>query len=90
MQFPLTAYIEAALELAHYDKLEDKSFAGEIPKLKGVIAFGKTLRQCENELRSVLEDWILMGLRLGHKLPTLAGIDLNKGTHGRVEATQKA
>ena len=46
MQFPLTAYVEAALELASYDKLEDDSFAGEIPKLKGVIAFGRTLREC--------------------------------------------
>ena len=90
MQFPLTAYIEAALELARYDKLAEDSFAGEIPKLKGVIAFGKTLRECENELRSVLEDWILVGLRLSHKLPVLAGIDLNKGTHGRLATTQKA
>jgi predicted RNase H-like HicB family nuclease len=68
MTFPLTAYIEAVLELARYDKLEDDSFAGEIPKLKGV-AFGKTLRECENELRSAVADWILVGLRLGHKLP---------------------
>src|SRR5690349_6560743 len=78
MAFPLTAYIEAALELARYDKLEDGSFAGEIPKLKGVVAFGRSLRGCENEVRSTLEDWILVGLRLGHKLPVLGGIDLNK------------
>jgi predicted RNase H-like HicB family nuclease len=84
MTFPLTAYIEASLELAHYDKLEDGSFAGEIRKLKGVAAFGKTLRECECELRSTLEDWILVGLRLGHKLPVLAGIDLNKVRDGRV------
>lgn len=57
--FPLTTYIEAALELARYDKLEDGSFAGEIPKLKGVVAFGRSLRGCESELRSTLEDWIL-------------------------------
>lgn len=50
MTFPLTAYIEAALEMAHYDKLEDGSFAGEIPKLKGVIAFAKSLRECENKI----------------------------------------
>jgi predicted RNase H-like HicB family nuclease len=73
MLFPLSAYIEAALELARYDKLADGTFAGEIPKLKGVAAFGTTLRECENELRSVLEDWILVGLKLGHKLPVLAG-----------------
>jgi predicted RNase H-like HicB family nuclease len=82
--FPLTTYLEAALELARYDKLEDGSFAGEIPRLKGVAAFGKTLRQCEAELRSSLEDWVLVGLRLGHKLPVLAGINLNKLGHARV------
>ena len=85
--FPITAYIEAALELASYDKLEDGSFAGEIPKLKGAVAFGKTLRECEGELRSTLEDWILVGLRLGHKLPVLAGIDLNKVSNGRLATT---
>src|SRR6266550_7522455 len=88
MTFPLTAYIEAALEFARYDKLEDGSFSGEIPKLKGVIAFGGSLRACEDELRSTLEDWILVGLRLGHTLPRLAGIDLNQRGHGRM-ATHK-
>jgi predicted RNase H-like HicB family nuclease len=87
MTFPITAYIEAALELARYDKLDDGSFAGEIPKLKGVSAFGRTLRECENELRSTLEDWILVGLRLGHKLPVLAGIDLNKVKNGGMATT---
>jgi predicted RNase H-like HicB family nuclease len=54
--FPITAYIEAALKLARYDKLKDGSFAGEIPNLTGVTAFGKTLRECEGEWRSTLED----------------------------------
>ena len=85
--FSLTAYIEAALELARYDKLEDGTFAGEIPKLPGVVAFGKTLRECEQTLRSTLEDWILVGLKLGHKLPVLAGIDLNKVQNGRMATT---
>jgi predicted RNase H-like HicB family nuclease len=87
MAFPLTAYIEAALEMARYDKLEDGSFAGEIPKLKGVVAFASSLRGCENDLRSTLEDWILVGLRLSHKLPVLGGIDLNKVSNGRMATT---
>jgi predicted RNase H-like HicB family nuclease len=92
MMFPLTAYLEAAMEAACYDRLEDGSFAGEIPKLTGVIAFGGTLRYCERELRSTLEDWVLVGLRLGHSLPKLAGIDLNKSwrPHGRLAFAQKA
>jgi len=90
MVFPLTAYLEAAMELARYDKLEDGSFAGEIRKLSGVVAFGDTLKACERELRSTLEDWVLVGLRLGHPLPRLAGIDLNKRRHGRMATAQKA
>jgi hypothetical protein len=31
---------------------------------------------CRVELRSVLEDWILVGLKLGHTLPVIAGIDI--------------
>lgn len=65
----LSGYIKRALEKAEYDKLEDGSFSGRISVCKGVITFGKTLRNCENELQSVLEDWILVGLKLGHKLP---------------------
>ena len=44
----------------------------------GVLAFGATLKECEDELRSTLEDWILVGLKLGHPLPVVDGIDLNK------------
>ena len=50
------------MELACYDKLEDGTYAGEIPKLPGVAAFGRTLRECERELRSTVEDWVLVGL----------------------------
>jgi len=70
--------MDRAMALAEYDKLEDASFSGRIPSCKGVIAFGKTLRECEDELRSTLEDWLLIGLKLGHLLPVLDGIDLNK------------
>ena len=77
-RFILTGYIENALSQAEYDKLEDGSFSGRIPACKGVIAFGKTLSECEGELRSTLEDWVLVGLKLGHPIPVLAGYDLNK------------
>jgi len=42
------------------------------------VAFSETLRGCEAELQSVLEDWILLGLKLGHHLPVMEGIDLNR------------
>jgi predicted RNase H-like HicB family nuclease len=77
-KFILTHYIEEAMSLAAYDKLEDGSFVGKIPPCQGVIAFGSTLRQCGDELRSTLEDWILVGLKLSHPLPIIEDIDLNR------------
>jgi predicted RNase H-like HicB family nuclease len=74
----LSDYIDRAMANAEYDKLEDGSFAGGIAPCKGVVAFGTTLKVCEDELRSTLEDWILVGLKLGHSLPIVDGIDLNK------------
>lgn len=65
-EFILTGYIESALAEAEYDKLEDGTFCGTIPACKGLIAFEKTLKQCENELQSTLEEWVLLGLKLGH------------------------
>lgn len=76
--FVLTDYVHAAMTAAEYDKLDDESFAGRIPGCSGVVAFGATLRSCEEELRSTLEDWVLLGLKLGHPLPVLSGIDLNE------------
>ena len=77
-KFVLTDYVEQAMLLAIYDKLEDGTFVGKIPQCKGVIAFAPTLGECEIELRSTLEDWILVGLKLGHPLPVIADIDLNR------------
>jgi len=74
----LSEYIDCAMADADYDKLEDGTFAGRIPSCQGVVAFGTTLRECEDALRSTLEDWVLLGIKLGHPLPVLGGIDLNK------------
>jgi len=78
VRFILTEYVDRAMAQAVYDKLEDGTFAGRIPSCKGVVAFGNSLRECADELRSTLEDWILVGLKLGHPLPVIAGIDLNR------------
>ncbi|MDT5122928.1 MAG: hypothetical protein QOC96_2410 [Acidobacteriota bacterium] len=77
-QYILSEYLERAMAQAEYDKLEDGTFSGRIASCQGVVAFGATLRECEDELRSTLEDWLLLGLKLGHTLPVIDGIDLNK------------
>ena len=77
-EYILTDYIERAMSYAVYEELEgDSTFAGTIPPCLGVLAFAPTLQDCKRELRSVLEEWMLVGFKLGHELPVIDGIDLN-------------
>ena len=72
----LISYIQTAMQRATYKMHEDGTFLGEIPPCDGVWAHAATLEACRNELQSVLEGWIVLGLRVGDKLPILDGVDL--------------
>jgi len=72
----LTPYIQAAMRLANYEILEDHTYYGEIPGFQGVWANADSLEGCRDELQSVLEDWLILGLRMGHELPVVGGISL--------------
>ena len=74
----LTQYIQKAMHKAKYKILEDDgTFFGEIPDIQGVWANAPTLEACRDELQEVLEGWIVLGLRLKHKLPEIEGIKLD-------------
>lgn len=77
-RYVLSDYVSEAMAQAAYEKLEDGSYAGRVSPCPGVVAFGASLRECECELRSTLEDWILVGLKLKHPLPVIDGVDLNR------------
>jgi len=79
VRYLLTDYVAQLMRQAVYDKLDDDTFSATIPACQGVVAFGDTLGQCQEELRATLEEWIVLGLKLGHSLPVVNGIDLNKG-----------
>ncbi len=72
----LITYIQNAMRLAKYEILEDGQYYGEIPGFQGVWAQAENLEACREELQSALEDWLVLGLRMGHKLPVVAGIQL--------------
>ena len=75
--FVISHYIDRAMRQAVYEKLDDGSYAGEIEICSGVYAFGATLWECQEQLRSVLEGWILLGLQMGHPLPAISSDRLN-------------
>ncbi len=68
----ITEYIEEALNRAHYEIIEDEEpFYGEIEELDGVWATGKTLEECRNNLKDVIEGWILLSIKKGIPIPSL-------------------
>ena len=70
----ITEYINAAMKNAHYEIIEDEEpYYGEIPKLKGVWATGKTLEECRDNLSENLEGWILVRNSKGMDIPEING-----------------
>lgn len=72
-------YIQAALERAEYEIIDDpQPYYAHVPGLQGVWATAKSFEECRKELISTIEDWIVLGLRLGHPIPAIDGhtIDL--------------
>ena len=65
----LIEYINKAMSNAVYEKLEDGTYCGKIRDCPGTIAFGNTLYDCQNELKSVLEGWLIVRIRHGDTAP---------------------
>lgn len=57
------------MKAARYKLLKDKSYFGEIPGLRGVWANARDLERCRQELREVLEDWVLLKIRARERIP---------------------
>jgi predicted RNase H-like HicB family nuclease len=70
-------YIKAAMRAAKYEILPDGTYYGEIPGFKGVYADNKNWEDCRNELKSVLEEWVLFQLWEGKPVPFVDGLDIS-------------
>ncbi len=73
----IVEYLREAMRRAKYKILEDGTYYGWIEELPGVWATAGTLEECREELESVVEDWLILGLKLGHHIIPLGDIDLN-------------
>ncbi len=67
----ITEFINRAMSKSSYETLEDNTFTGKIKQCPGVIAFGKSLYLCQEELESVLEGWLIVKIRHGDKIPVI-------------------
>ncbi|MBZ0255331.1 type II toxin-antitoxin system HicB family antitoxin [bacterium] len=68
-------YIEEALRRAKYELIDDdEPYYGEIEGVQGVWASGKTLEECRENLKEVLDDWILISIKKNLPIPQLGMI----------------
>ena len=73
----LSEYLAAALGKARYEILaDDGSYYGEIPSFDGVYANATTRELCREEVREVLEEWILFRVSRNLPLPVVDGHEL--------------
>jgi len=70
-------YIQAALDLAHYEIIDDpEPYYGEVSELPGVYATGGTLEACRHSLSEVIEGWLIISLKKNLPIPTIKGVTI--------------
>ena len=70
----LVDYVNKAMQGARFERIEDGTYFGSIPRFKGVWANARSKPSCRRELQEVLEEWIVINLRLGATLPRMPGV----------------
>jgi len=65
----LSEFLHKKLVSARYKLLADRTYFGEIPGLRGVWANARSLEKCRDELREVLEDWLVLKVRDHESVP---------------------
>ncbi|HPH48968.1 MAG TPA: type II toxin-antitoxin system HicB family antitoxin, partial [Methanothrix sp.] len=66
-------YIKAALRRAKYETLENGTYMAKAEGLRGVIATGKTIEECREDLVEAIEEWIVIRLQRGLTILDLDG-----------------
>lgn len=67
----ISEYVQAALYRAQYETIDAETVCGTVPGLPGVLATGRSLEACRAELVGVIEEWILVRVSRGLRIPRL-------------------
>ena len=83
----LLEYIQEALNRARYELIDDEEpYYGEVPELSGVWASGKSLEECRENLKEVIEGWLIVRFQKSLPIPELGGKRLDKLKELKVRA----
>lgn len=70
----ITRYLDRALRRARYREVDDGTFCATVKGLRGVIATGTSLEACREQLAEVVEEWVLVRVARGLRVPALDGV----------------
>jgi hypothetical protein len=70
----ISRYITQALRRARYRQVDGGLFCATIPGLSGVIATRTNLEACRDQLAEVVEEWVLVRVARGLRVPRLGGV----------------
>ena len=72
----IVAYIRQALARASFVELDDGDIVATVPGLRGVIAVERSRAACRRELARVVEEWVLVRVARGLRVPKLGGVEV--------------
>jgi predicted RNase H-like HicB family nuclease len=59
----------------HYEMIQDgEPYFGEVKKLQGVRAAGKTPEECRRKLAETIDGWVRIRLSHGMSMPEISGV----------------
>lgn len=70
----LRDYVDHALRRARYEILAEGGVCATVPGLRGVVAEGETVEACREQLCEVIEEWILVRVAHGLRVPSIDGL----------------
>ena len=76
----ITDYIDAALRRARYELVDGNEFCATVAGLPGIIATGRTLEECRDQLAEVVEEWVLVRVSRRLSVPRLGGVTVEVRT----------
>jgi predicted RNase H-like HicB family nuclease len=70
----ITRFLDRALRRAQYRQVDGGTFCATVSGLRGVIATGPSLEACRDQLAEVVEEWVLVRVARGLRVPALDGV----------------
>ena len=75
----ISQFVEQSIKRAKYKILKDGMYYAKVPRLRGVWAQGKNQEECRQELREVIEEWLLLKVHSHQMVP---GFPFNRVSRG--------